>query len=422
MRRRAPARSIPSGETRAPSRAGLSRGLAAGARPRQEKQSAFPDTVAAGRDTVNNRDRISAILHYRAADRLPVVHFGFWDETLAKWASEGHITPEEARGWADGNETDRSVAARLGFDCNWQTMFFSDANIRPMFEPKVIEELPDGMRKVLNPEGMIVLEKPGVRSIPSEVDHLLHDRAAWEEHYLPRMRYNDDRVDVAALRRMKASPGRTEPLGLHCGSLYGSLRGWMGVMGISYLQADDEALYTEIIDTMGSLALKVMEKVLSEFDDFDYAHFWEDICFKNGPLVIPSVFREKVGPHYARITKLVRSHGIDICSLDCDGVIDTLVPIWFENGVNTMFPIEVGTWGASIEPWRKAYGRDLRGVGGMDKKAFAHGRKAVDAEIERLRPLVDLGGFIPCPDHRIAPDAEWDNVRYYCDRMRAVFG
>ena len=87
----------------------------------------------------------------------------------------------------------------------------------------------------------------------------------------------------------------------------------------------------------------------------------------------------------------------------------------------TMFPIEVGTWDASIAPWREKYGRTLRGVGGMNKTVFARDRAAVDAEIERLRPLVDLGGYIPCPDHRLAPDAEWDNVRYYCDRMHAVF-
>jgi uroporphyrinogen decarboxylase len=53
----------------------------------------------------------------------------------------------------------------------------------------------------------------------------------------------------------------------------------------------------------------------------------------------------------------------------------------------------------------------------MDKRVFAYDRSAVDAEIERLKPLIDLGGFIPCPDHRIAPDAIWDNVRYYCDKM-----
>jgi uroporphyrinogen decarboxylase len=37
------------------------------------------------------------------------------------------------------------------------------------------------------------------------------------------------------------------------------------------------------------------------------------------------------------------------------------------------------------------------------------------------KPLVELGGYIPCPDHRIPPDAEWELVQYYCERMRRVF-
>ena len=86
-----------------------------------------------------------------------------------------------------------------------------------------------------------------------------------------------------------------------------------------------------------------------------------------------------------------------------------------------MFPIEVGTWNASIEPWREQYGRELLGVGGMDKRVFARDHAAVDAEVERLKPLVELGGYIPCPDHRIAADGKWENVQYYCDKMRQAF-
>jgi uroporphyrinogen decarboxylase len=134
------------------------------------------------------------------------------------------------------------------------------------------------------------------------------------------------------------------------------------------------------------------------------------------------VFGEKVGPHYKRITDLLGDYGIDIVSVDSDGKIDKLVPVWLENGVNTMFPIEVGVWNASIQPWREEYGRELRGVGGMNKNVFAQDYAAIDAEIERLKPLVDLGGYIPCPDHRIAPDAKWENVQYYCDKMRQTFG
>lgn len=188
------------------------------------------------------------------------------------------------------------------------------------------------------------------------------------------------------------------------------------------MQVDDEDLYAEIINTCAEVCYKVVEKILTFGVAFDYAHFWEDICFKNGPLVHPNVFARYVGPHYKRITDLLAKHGIDIVSLDCDGKIDKLLPIWLENGVNTMFPIEVGTWNASIAPWREQYGKQLRGVGGMDKRVFAQDRAAVDREIERLRPLVEMGGYIPCPDHRIAPDAIYGNVAYYCERFRHVFG
>ena len=195
----------------------------------------------------------------------------------------------------------------------------------------------------------------------------------------------------------------------------------LGVVELSYLQVDDEDLYVEIINTMADLALKVAEETLKIGIPFDGAHFWEDICFKNGPLVNPEVFAEYVGPHYRRFADLLAKYGIDQISLDCDGCIDKLVPIWLENGVNTMFPIEVGTWNASIAPWREKYGRALKGVGGMDKRVFARDKAAVEAEIERLKPLVDLGGYIPCPDHRIPPDAKFELVAYYCELYRKAF-
>jgi len=176
-----------------------------------------------------------------------------------------------------------------------------------------------------------------------------------------------------------------------------------------------------MIETVADLCYKQTEFILSKGAKFDFAHYWEDICFKNGPLVNPSMFNAKVGPHYKRLTELVNSYGIDIISLDCDGVIDSLIPTWLNNGVNTMFPIEVGTWNASIAPWREKYGNELRGVGGMNKTVFAKDYAAIDAEIERLKPLVELGGYIPCPDHRIAPDAKWENVQYYCEKMNKTF-
>jgi uroporphyrinogen decarboxylase len=382
---------------------------------------------------MNNRERVKSILHYEVYDQMPVVHFGFWNEVLQKWHSEGHLTKEESQTYYEGC---LSLNRKLGFDFNWFSTFFYHASIHPMFECKVLEELPDGSRKVLNGYGVVEIEKPGAGSIPMEFSHTLTDRKSWEEHYLPRLQFSEERIQQSLV--MNPDDGtfkvfseggldilkdetRSQHYGLYCGSLLGDIRNWLGVVGLSYMTVDDEELLAEMVQTVADLAYRNTEAILKTGAQFDFAHFWEDVCFKNGPLISPTFFEDVIGPNYKRITDLVRSYGIDIISVDCDGWIDSLLPVWLENGVNTMFPVEVGTWDASIAPWREKYGRELRGVGGMNKTVFAKGRAAVDAEIERLKPLVDLGGYIPCPDHRIPPDAEWDSVRYYCDRMRESF-
>jgi hypothetical protein len=383
---------------------------------------------------MTNRERALAVLNYKKYDRLPIVHFGFWRETLAKWVDEGHISVEESKDLFTSEQAKNRIAVKLGFDFDWYTCFHMNTLLDPPFETKVIKENSDGTQEVLNGLGVIEVCKPGTVSIPAEIDHTLKDRATWEEHYKWRLQFSKERIhscmvetengampfDDGGLEWLKKDD-RSEMLGIDVGSLFGTIRNILGVEGVSYLYMDDETLYTEIIDTVAELCYRCTEYILSTGAKFDFGHFWEDICFKSGPLVIPSVFDQKVGHHYKRITDLLKKHGINLVSLDCDGLIDVLVPTWLNNGVNTMFPIEVGTWHASIAPWREKYGRELRGVGGMDKKVFAYDRAAIDEEIERLKPLVELGGYIPCPDHRIPPDAKWENVQYYCDKMRKTF-
>ncbi len=367
------------------------------------------------------RETVLAVLNGQPYQKLPVISFGYWKETLDKWAQQGHISKEEAEDYrrhGDNGAGDRSVMDRLGFDFNWNSCFHPETALFPQFEPEVLEQYPDGSKKMIDPNGLIVLEKPGVVSIPAEIGTSLTDRAAWEKLYLPKLQFCMERIKKEELLRIPAQSERDLPLGLFCGSLMGEMRNLLGVEQLSYLLADDFDLYIEIIDTMCGLCYDCVRAVLDTGAEFDYAHFWEDICFKNGPLVVPSIFDEYIGPHYRRITDLLHSHGVNIVSVDCDGMIDSLIPTWIENGVNTMFPIEVGTWGANIKPWRERYGEELRGVGGMNKTVFAQDYAAVDREVERLKELIALGRYIPCPDHRIAPDAKFENVQYYCDKMQ----
>jgi uroporphyrinogen decarboxylase len=384
---------------------------------------------------LNNRQRILAVLNDENYDRLPIVHFGFLDETLERWEREGHIKRSELPNIGDGSPDEDKLSKMLGFDCNYHCVFSPAVRLQPPFEPKVLEELPGGFRKVLNADGGILLDSDDNSSIPGEIEHMLKGRKEWDEIFKQRLQFFPERVMHTLVncggvykrfdqggREYLCDPNRQTHILLHCGSLYGVLRDYMGMEHLCYLMADDETLYEEMIDVNAELCYRAVEAALNTGVPFDIGHFWEDICYKSGPLVTPKVFYTKVGPHYKRITDLLHAHGINLISLDCDGLIDKLVPTWMDNGVNVMFPIEVGTWNASLKPWREKYGKQVRGVGGMAKRIFGFDYAAVDAEVQRLKELVDMGGYLPCPDHRIAPDAKWENVQYYCEQMRKTFG
>jgi Uroporphyrinogen decarboxylase (URO-D) len=394
------------------------------------------------------REDSMAILRFQEHEHMPIVHFGFWCETVAKWRAEGHLPapiPSEMRlaegriaqdpsgycdNW-DNSPFEERLSAMLGFDFNWYGVYGGIWGLHPPFDYHVVEELPDGSRKAMNAYGAIVLEKAGTQGIPPEIDHVLKTRASWESEFAQRLKYSEDRAqpqvdlklrpDGTTGSTLRELLGRDRPVGIMCGSLFGTFRDWVGLENLCYMQADDPRLFEEIIDTFAELQLRVCEGVLKTGFKPDFGHFYEDAAYRNGPLINPKVFRDRFGPWYREFSDLLGGHGIGLISVDCDGQMDELIPIWLENGVSVMFPIEYGIWHGSIAPWRAKYGQSICGVGGMSKIVLSQDYAAVDREVDRLRRLTDLGGFIPCPDHRIAPDAKWENVQYYTDRMRAAF-
>ena len=134
----------------------------------------------------------------------------------------------------------------------------------------------------------------------------------------------------------------------------------------------------------------------------------------------PALFDELCAKHYKKRTEPLKKYGIDIVSLDCDGVTEALLPTWVNNGVNTMFPIEVGVWGDQFEKARNKFGNKVLGVGGMNKIALREDKSAVDKEIKRMERLASLGGFIPCPDHRLMPGTKFELVQYYAEKIKEI--
>lgn len=360
-------------------------------------------------------ERFLATMHYQPRDRCPMCDFGFWPETIELWHAQG------LPAWVQG-----------GHDTTYTNQFFGvdvcmggpvlDVGLCPAFETKVLEDRGDH-ELVQQADGVIVLRKKFMSSIPEHYGHLLADRASWTKHY--KWRLNPDTPERypnwAEAQKIWNTP---QPYAyfMWAGSLYGWLRNWMGVENISYLVYDDPALFEEMVSTLADLTVEVHRRAFAHGAKAQVAGMWEDMCYNSGPLLSPSLFKKYLVPQYKRITEQLRKHGCDIIWVDCDGKIDELIPLWLEAGVNCMFPVEIGTWGADPIKYRREYGKELLMQGGFDKHILAKGPREIEAEIYRLNPLVEEGGYIPFPDHRVPPDVPLVNYMFYLETARRVWG
>jgi uroporphyrinogen decarboxylase len=369
---------------------------------------------------MNDRERFRATMHYQPRDRSPILDFGYWPETLVVWHDQGlpkDISEEGGRYFHGFFGTDfpiRRAPSLTGIQ----------EGLVPRFEEVVLEDRGDH-EVVQQEDGVRVLRRKFMSSIPKPLAHLLVDRVSWRRHYKPRLDPDHpDRYPQDWEERVKiwTDSDRDYPLVLPGGSLYGWLRNWMGLEELSYVVYDDPALFEEMVTCVADCIYGTLERVLQTGGQFDACAMWEDMCYNAGPLLSPWHFKQYLVPHYRRITDLLHRHGVDVIWVDCDGQIELLIPLWLEAGVNCMFPIEVGTWGADPVRYRREYGQDLLMMGGFDKRILAGPKEGIEAEVRRLMPLVEPGGFIGFCDHLVPPDVPLDNYMYYLETVREVWG
>ena len=378
---------------------------------------------------MTSRERFLATVRGGPRDRVPLIDLGYWDETLERWRNEG--LPRAIN--------QKTVAGHFNLDPFWRTYLSPEATdghgladrgmlvpgglrvgLVPLFPESVVQDLGD-QEIVRQGDGTCIRRHKTGSSIPLHESTLLKNRADWETHYLPRLDGTSaDRYprEWQAFDRVANDPLREHILILPGGSLYGWLRNWIGMEDLSYLFYDDPVLVEEMIETITVCIETVLARTLARGGRFDACLFWEDLAYNAGPLISPDLFCKWIAPRYRRLTGLLRRHGVDLIIVDSDGRLDEILPLWLDAGVNGILPFEIGTTGADPVDYRKRFGPDLVMVGGFDKRILAGPRDGIVREIDRLRPLVESGGFIPCCDHKVDPGVSLYNYRFYLDTAR----
>jgi uroporphyrinogen-III decarboxylase len=355
---------------------------------------------------MNDRERFLATMNFRPRDRCPWGEMGFWPETLAVWRDQG--LPQDVH-----------LAQYLGYD-RLREQIDVRLNLLPGFEEEMLEES-ESYRIVRRDTGVVVKEFKGAHSfrMPQWLAFPLGTRKDWEEQFIPRLNPESPArypLYWEELTRMWAK--RDYPLTLRMGSVFGWLRNWMGLEGICQALYDDPAWVQQMMDYLVEFLCQAAGRALEEVE-LDYILLWEDMAYKAGPLISPAMFRRFMLEPYKRLTGFIREHGIELIIVDSDGYAEPLLPLWIEGGVNGFYPMERA---ADMDPvhLRQRFGRALRLLGGIDKRAMIAGPAAIESELAHVAPLVAEGGYIPWCDHHVPPDVPLKHYLYYVARMKEM--
>ena len=358
---------------------------------------------------MNDRERFLAAMDYQDVDHHPFWDSGAWPETLDRWKAEGY-DPAQGRVGSDADSR------------QWYGHWFFPT---PPFERKVLED--DG-RHVLyvNHEGIIMKERKDnpFSSMPQfikfPVENRAEFRAFWRERMQPDLAARIGPDWQGQLKALREKPSPLIIISDRWGGFFGPLRNLVGVEGLCTLFYDDPAFVEEMMDANADFIIAMMGQILDVID-IDAFGFWEDMAYNHAPLISPAMVRRHMLPRYRRVVDFLRGRGVRHIGLDSDGQISSLIPIWMEAGLDFLYPFEVQC-GMDVVECRKQFGRELRMWGGVNKRSVATGKTAIDAELIRVRPLIEEGGYIPHLDHSCPPDISIDNYRYYIERLGQVCG
>lgn len=384
---------------------------------------------------MTNRERFLAVMDFQPDVRTVLWEWGYWGGTIERWYHEGLPRKHGLRQPAAYGDTVAGPGAAWGsgvlnvqraedvseyccLDPPRQTIPLHNF-IYPEFPTEVLDEDSE-YRTVRDGMGVVSRQRKDSASLPFYIEWPVKDRDSWEQLKAERLQPDlHRRLPDNWTQLVQEYKQRHYPLAIasgYCG-FFGSLRALMGEERLLYAYYYDPALVHDILDYLCDFWIEIYGEVLKEVQP-DSAEFWEDMAYRNGPLISPALFREFMLPHYRRLIGFLRENGVRHFCVDTDGNCWQLIPLFLECGMTGMLPFEVQS-GMDIVEVRKAYPR-LQIYGGLDKRALAQDRTAIDRELAKAEVLLRQGGYIPMADHLVPPDVSWDSFTYFRRRLEGL--
>ncbi len=355
---------------------------------------------------MNNREKFHEFCNFQPVDTPPIMISDLWEATRQRWEQEA---------------LPRDVNLYEYFDI--ESLNTKMIDIVPVFHPPFAEQIleeHDGYVTKINGRGVKEKNFADKTSMPEFLEYPVKtpDDICWLREKLD---FNSP-GRIAPGWREKAIVHQKNGGLLMCngGMYFAFLNEHAGTETLLYMYFDSPDFIHEVNELQCSLCENILNTVLPEID-LDFIGYHEDMAYKNGSLISPELFKEFMTPYYRRITSITSKYGANFHWMDSDGDIRELIPLWLECGISLIGPMEVAAGMNPVE-LRKEYGHDLMMYGGFDKRILSSSKAAIIAELERLRPVIEGGGYLPACDHAVPPDVPFENYCCFIEALKSIYG
>ncbi len=375
-------------------------------------------------DTINDRERWRETVLFGNPDKIPFSPGDPRESTVKAWSRQG---------FPDGVDWHAYLLQVLGIEPESGgprvDLGISFAMLPP-FEEKILGRR-DGHLIVQDQTGAIV-------EISDQFDfsylHEAKDLVTRKWHRFPvegpadwdkiEWRYDPrhpKRLPCDFEERCRALAHRDYRIKLTVPGVFWQLRDWCGFENLCIFMKTAPDFVQAMVDYWSNFILQMLERIFKSVTP-DHVQINEDMAYKEHSMISPAMTRRFLLPVWKQWTSALRAAGCPIISMDCDGYIGELLPLWLEAGFNHTWPVEVAA-GNDIVAFRHAYGRQMAFGGGIDKRAIAAGGAAMRAQVLRVvPPLLREGGYIPGCDHGLPSDVTWQDFVDYARLLAQLTG
>ncbi len=365
-------------------------------------------------------DRFHRVFTYQDVDRVPDIEFGYWPQTIRRWLGEGlllDLSPEETE-----DMFSHKVDDWFGFENEGHTIP-RRTDQHPALKEEILERKAESV--ILRGGDGIVAERylddSERSSIPHFIEFPVKTPQDWE--WMKQYYRLDDPIRAypeTEIAQARQARDEGKAISFYFVGFYGQFRHYMGMENLSYAFYEFPDMIHDMVCHWADMCTQQIERLPADIP-IDQVGWWEDMAYKNGPHISPKTFREFLQPGYHRVMTAARQRGCTLGDVDCDGNPHDLVANWLQESVNIMYPLEIEA-GVDPQDWRDEFGKDLRLRGGIAKRPLVEGGKAIDRELERIRPLFEEGGYIPHLDHCVPPNIPYAHYCEYLEKKRRLIG